>query len=141
MSPLANHFGDHLNELRRRVAISLGTLLLCAVFAYFFSEQIAQFLIVPLFRASPELKGLVYTNLTEAFISYLKISVMVGVIAAFPVVLYQVWAFVSPGLHKHEKKSSSCRCVLGQLTVWLGCGLCLCCCHAPGFNFLDEFCQ
>lgn len=59
---------------------------------------------VPLFSASPELTGLVYTNLTEAFIAYLKISVLVGLIAAFPVILYQSWMFVAPGLHKNEKK-------------------------------------
>ena len=106
MSPLADHFGDHLNELRRRVTISFVAILLSAVIAYLFSKQISRFLIIPLFQACPELTGLVYTNLTEAFISYLKISVLVGLMAAFPVVLYQMWSFVAPGLHSHEKKAA-----------------------------------
>lgn len=59
---------------------------------------------LPLFQACPDLAGLVYTNLTEAFVSYLKISVLVGLIVSFPVLLYETWAFVSPGLHRHEKK-------------------------------------
>ncbi len=121
MSPFANHFGDHLNELRRRVTISFGAILLSAVVAYFFSKQIARFLIIPLFQACPELTGLVYTNLTEAFISYLKISVLVGLMAAFPIVLYQVWGFVAPGLHSHEKKSA--RSVVFWATLLFGLGV------------------
>ena len=121
MSPLANHFGDHLNELRRRVTISFGAILLSAVVAYLFSKQIAGFLIVPLFQASPEITGLVYTNLTEAFISYLKLSVLVGLMAAFPVVLYQVWGFVSPGLHSNEKKAA--RSIVFWATLLFGLGV------------------
>ncbi|OKY76290.1 MAG: twin arginine-targeting protein translocase TatC [Desulfobulbaceae bacterium DB1] len=105
MSPLASHFGDHLNELRRRVTMAFGAVVLCSIIAYVFSRQITELLVVPLFQASPTLSGLVYTNLTEAFVSYLKISVLVGIIAAFPIILYQSWAFVAPGLHRHEKKA------------------------------------
>ena len=105
MSPLASHFGVHLVELRRRVTISLGSIALCSLVAYFFSKQISQALMIPLFKASEEISTLVYTNLTEAFISYLKISILFGLITAFPVMLYKLWAFVSPGLHKHEKKA------------------------------------
>ncbi|MFH1216315.1 MAG: twin-arginine translocase subunit TatC [Pseudomonadota bacterium] len=104
MSPLSSHFGDHLNELRRRVTVAFGAVALCSVVAYIFSRQITKLLVIPLFQASPGLPGLVYTNLTEAFVSYLKISVLVGIIAAFPMVLYQAWAFVAPALHRHEKK-------------------------------------
>ncbi len=104
MSPLASHFSLHLRELRRRVSISFAAVFLAAAVAYFFSRPLSQLLMVPLFSASSELTGLVYTNLTEAFISYLKISVLVGLTAAFPVILYQAWMFVAPGLHKNEKK-------------------------------------
>ena len=104
MSPLASHFSLHLRELRRRVSVSFAAVFLAAAVAYFFSRPLSQLLMVPLFSASPELTRLVYTNLTEAFISYLKISVLVGLIASFPVILYQSWMFVAPGLHKNEKK-------------------------------------
>ncbi|MBI5558387.1 MAG: twin-arginine translocase subunit TatC [Deltaproteobacteria bacterium] len=106
MNPLANHFGDHLRELRRRVTAAFGAVVLCSLIAYFFSQQISRFLVAPLFQASPELTSLVYTNLTEAFVSYLKISVLVGLACAFPVMLYQAWAFVAPALHGHEKKTA-----------------------------------
>ncbi len=106
MNPLADHFGVHLQELRRRVSVSFGAIVFCSGVAYYFSREIARFLIIPLFQASPDLSTLVYTNLTEAFICYLKISVLVGLITSFPVMLHELWAFVAPGLHKHEKKIS-----------------------------------
>ncbi len=103
MSPLANHFQGHLQELRRRVTISFAAMAVFSGVAYFFSRDLARFFVEPLFIACPDLTALVYTNLTEAFVSYLKISVLVGVGASFPVVLYQVWRFISPGMHSHEK--------------------------------------
>lgn len=104
MSPLASHFQGHLVELRRRVTISFATMFVFSGVAYLFSKDLARFFVAPLFRACPDLQHLVYTNLTEAFVSYLKISVIVGVAASFPVVLYQVWRFISPGMHSHEKR-------------------------------------
>lgn len=104
MSPLASHFSLHLRELRQRVTISFAAVLFASIVAYFFSRDLSQLFMIPLFAASPDLTGLVYTNLTEAFISYLKISLLVGLIVSFPVLLYQAWMFVAPGLHKHEKK-------------------------------------
>lgn len=104
MSPLASHFSLHLRELRRRVSVAFAAVFLAAAVAYFFSRPLSQLFMVPLFAASPGLKGLIYTNLTEAFVSYLKISILVGLIGAFPVLLYQAWMFVAPGLHKNEKK-------------------------------------
>jgi len=122
MSPLADHFGDHLKELRRRVSIAFAAVVLCSLIAYFFSRPLSRFLVVPLFQASPDLSSLVYTNLTEAFVSYLKISVLVGLTAAFPVMLYEAWAFVSPGLHKHEKKVALA--VVFWATLLFGFGVC-----------------
>ncbi len=101
---LTGHFQGHLLELRRRITISFVAVALASGIAYLFSESITLFLIAPLFAACPELSHLVYTNLTEAFVSYLKISILVGVFAGFPVVLYQVWMFAAPGLHGHEKR-------------------------------------
>jgi sec-independent protein translocase protein TatC len=101
---LTGHFQGHLVELRRRITISFVAVALASGIAYYFSESISRFFIAPLFASCPQLSHLVYTNLTEAFVSYLKISVLVGVFAGFPVVLYQVWMFAAPGLHSHEKR-------------------------------------
>jgi len=97
-------FRPHHNELRKRLVKVFISITVCTVGAYFFSEQIALFFIKPLFDASPMVYRMVYTNLPEAFLAYLKLSLLVGIIASFPVMLYQAWRFISPGLHDHEKK-------------------------------------
>jgi sec-independent protein translocase protein TatC len=94
----------HLEELRQRLIVSFGAIFLFAALSYFFAEQIARFFMTPLFLASPTLIKLVYTNLTEAFITYLKLSLLLGIIFSIPVLLYELWMFVAPGLHVNEKK-------------------------------------
>ncbi len=93
----------HLLELRNRLMVSLLAVLLCSATAYAFSEPITRFFMAPLFAAQPGLGKLVYTNLTEAFFAYFKVAFLVGLAAAFPVLLYQVWMFVAPGLLRREK--------------------------------------
>ena len=95
----------HLEELRQRLIISFGAIFIFAALSYLFAEQIARFFMTPLFLASPTLIKLVYTNLTEAFITYLKLSFILGIIFSIPVLLYELWMFIAPGLHANEKKT------------------------------------
>ena len=97
-------FRPHHLELRKRVIRICLSVLCCTVIAYIFAEDIAQFFITPLFDASPLVYRLVYTNLPEAFLAYIKLALLIGVIASMPVALYQVWVFIAPGLKKNEKK-------------------------------------
>lgn len=96
---------EHLEELRNRLLVSFGSIFLFAVLAYFFAEHIARLFMVPLFSAQPEITKLVYTNLTEAFITYLKLSLLIGIIFSIPVLIYELWMFIAPGLHSTEKKT------------------------------------
>ena len=102
-SSLGEFFGDHLKELRQRVLIVFCTVVVFTAIAYYFAKPLAFYLVRPIFLAAPEIKTLVYTHLTEAFISYLKIAVLAGVAASFPIVCYELWMFVSPGLSRQEK--------------------------------------
>lgn len=95
----------HLEELRQRLLVSFGAIFIFAALSYIFAEQIARFFMTPLFIASPNLIKLVYTNLTEAFITYLKLSLLLGIIFSIPVLLYELWMFAAPGLHADEKKT------------------------------------
>ncbi len=97
-------FRPHHVELRQRLIRVFIALVVCSAIAYIFSENIARFFMVPLFDASPHLDRLVYTNLPEAFLSYLKLSLLIGVLASFPFMLFQLWMFISPGLRSNEKK-------------------------------------
>ncbi|MFV0438976.1 MAG: twin-arginine translocase subunit TatC [Desulfopila sp.] len=104
-------FRPHHLELRRRLIIVFSAIVICSIVAYVFVEKIALFCIAPLMAASPLFGKLVYTNLPEAFIAYIKLALLVGIFTSFPVTLYQTWMFVAPGLHKNEKK-------LAQLIVF-----------------------
>ena len=95
----------HLVELRHRLLVSFGAIFLFAALSYFFAEHIARFFMMPLFSSQPEVIKLIYTNLTEAFISYLKLSLLVGIICSFPVLIYEFWMFIAPGLHANERKT------------------------------------
>lgn len=104
MSILSEHFGSHLRELRQRLIVALLALVILTGLAYAFVEEIVRFLVVPLIQASPIAVSLVYTRLTEAFVSYLMVAVFAGFFCSFPILLYQCWRFVAPGLLPNEKR-------------------------------------
>ena len=100
---------DHLEELRWRIFKSLIAIVVGGIIAFIFRDQIIQFLVLPLpIQASQVLhihgKPLIVTGIAEGFTVYLKLSLAVGFLLALPVLLYQTWAFVSPGLYAREKK-------------------------------------
>jgi len=99
----AGHFSGHLKELRDRLLVCFAVIAVASCVAYYFAEPIADFFMRPLFVAYPSLGHLVYTNLTDAFIGYIKIAILVGLAASFPVCIYQVWMYVAPGLRANEK--------------------------------------
>ncbi len=103
-NPLGGFLGGHLRELRQRAIVSCCAVAVFSVVAYAFSEQLTAFLLRPIFEALPNLKGMVYTNLPEAFLAYLKVSVIFGVVASLPVICYEVWRFVSPGMEASERR-------------------------------------
>ncbi|HEB68454.1 MAG TPA: twin-arginine translocase subunit TatC [Desulfobulbus sp.] len=98
------HFAPHHKELRKRLIRSFLAILVTTSLAYLFIDPIAGFCMRPLFLAYPDLDHLVYTKLTEAFISYIKLSLLVGITVSFPVLLYQAWMFISPGLLDNERR-------------------------------------
>lgn len=98
---------EHLSELRDRLVKSFIAVGVCFVLAYFFKEQLFKVLIAPLVTAM-EQSGtdakMIFTGLPEAFFTYLKVSLLAGIMVASPVLFYQFWMFVSPGLYRNEKK-------------------------------------
>ncbi len=98
------HYAPHHQELKKRLIRCFIVIALATGICYFFIETIASFCLQPLFLAYPLLERLVYTKLTDAFVSYIKLSFLCGILATFPITLYQIWMFVSPGLLDDEKK-------------------------------------
>jgi sec-independent protein translocase protein TatC len=96
-------FLSHLEELRTRlVRASLAVLVGFGV-CYWQIEPIFHWLVGPLRAVQPD-SPLIMLRLTEAFMTYLKLALWAGLLLASPVVLYQVWAFVAPGLYRNEKR-------------------------------------
>jgi len=94
----------HLLELKSRITRAMGAVLLGFGIAYPFKERIFGFLIGPMTRVLPEKSSFIFTNPAEAFFTYLKITLLAGFMLAIPVVLYQFWAFVAPGLYRSERR-------------------------------------
>jgi sec-independent protein translocase protein TatC len=90
---------DHLVELRNRLIKIVIAIAVASVVGFLLGDQIVSILKAPL----PTDKPLYYTGLGDAFVIKLKIAVVVGVILAMPVVLYQLWAFIAPGLTTDER--------------------------------------
>ncbi len=120
LSRSLEYFAPHHQELRRRLIWVFATIALSTGGAYLFSKQLARIFIEPLLAASPLMDKLVYTNLPEAFMAYLKLSLLVGVVVSFPVLLYQIWMFVAPGLRKNEKKLATTVVFWGTLLFATG---------------------
>ncbi len=96
---------DHLVELRNRLLWSFGAVMIAFLVCYQFKTYIYQFLAHPLaviFEGEPGRK-MIFTGLTEAFFTYIKVSFWAAICVSFPVIAWQVWKFVAPGLYKTER--------------------------------------
>lgn len=94
----------HLAELRTRLIWSFAAIGVGFALCYAVSQYLVEFLTRPLVRVLPPGSSLVFTNLAEAFFAYLKIAFIGGVCLATPMVAYQLWKFIEPGLYEHEKR-------------------------------------
>ena len=88
---------DHLDELRMRLVVAIVAIIIGTLGAYYYVEDILQILVAPA-------GTLYYTKPTEAFFTYMKISLVAGCILSSPIWFYQIWAFIVPALSKGEKK-------------------------------------
>ncbi len=98
-------FLSHLEELRKRLircAIAVG---IGFVVSYFFSERLFILLISPLNAVMPEGDQLIFTNLPEMFFTYIKVALICGIMLSAPLIFYELWMFIAPGLYKKEKES------------------------------------
>ena len=110
-------FMEHLGELRVRIVRSLVALLIGLVIAFPFSQQIMDYLSRPA-RATGH--TLVFLALTEAFWVQMKVALIAGLFLAAPAILWQVWAFIAPGLHAHERKYAAPFVIVGSLLFIAG---------------------
>lgn len=98
---------DHLIELRNRLVYSCAAILAGFLVCYFFAGDIYAFLVRPLAEIYEGQTGrrMIYTGLTEAFFTYIKVAFWAGAFLTFPFIATQLWLFIAPGLYRTEKKA------------------------------------
>ena len=103
--PLDHTMGlmDHLRELRKRLIYSFIAITLGAIASYVYAGELFNVLCAPYFEAFPN-SPLIGTAPTEAWVLKIKVSVFAGALLTSPVLFYQLWLFVAPGLYAHERK-------------------------------------
>src|SRR6056297_2779894 len=97
------NFLDHLEEMRWRLIKSLAAIMVVAIAAFVFSDIFIDFLLIP----ADNLKDKMIIQVLKVqgmFMLKLKVAGVIGIVGAIPVIAYQVWAFVAPGLYENEKK-------------------------------------
>jgi len=131
-------FMEHLGELRTRIVWALGSTAVGLVIAFFVTDPAMRFISKPLLKLNTEL---VFTSPTEAFWTWMKVAMVLAVFISMPAILYQVWKFVSPGLHAHEKKYAAPFIIVGSLLFLIGGAFAMLVIIPYASNFLVTFGQ
>jgi sec-independent protein translocase protein TatC len=114
---------DHIAELKRKLKFSLMLLLLSTFVGYIFSGSILDVLLDPLisvFKARDIQRNLIYTDLAEAFLTKMRVSFFVGLVISTPLILWQLYAFIAPGLFRREKVVFICHLIASTTMFYLG---------------------
>jgi sec-independent protein translocase protein TatC len=121
---------EHLEELRRRLLIAIAAIVVGSIIAFFFWDRILGFLLLPLPKIANYLTQnkaggprLVAHGIGEGFTVALKLSFAMGLAVALPVILYQLWGFISPGLTRRERRYAAPFTALGAVLFAIGLGV------------------
>jgi sec-independent protein translocase protein TatC len=134
-------FISHLVELRARLVravVAIGVVFV-ALFLYPGSGYIYDLLAAPLMQALPEGSKMIATGVITPFMVPVKVTALVAFIIALPVVLFQVWAFVAPGLYEHEKKLALPLVFASTLLFLMGVAFCYFFVFGKVFAFINDF--
>jgi len=97
-------FTDHLEELRSRLIVCFAAVGIGFVISYGFKEKLFDILVAPLKSVMQTGDKLIFTALPEAFFTYLKVAFLTGFLLAAPIIIYEFWMFVAPGLYRKERR-------------------------------------
>lgn len=128
----------HLTELRSRLVYSMIAIGVGSILAWNFSDWIFDFVRRPIQPYLPQ-GGLVFTAPMDKFMAHLKVSFLAGVIGTCPVWIYQLWAFVAPGLYKNEKRFGLYFMFFGSVLFLSGVAFVYIFVYPAAFNVLLNF--
>jgi sec-independent protein translocase protein TatC len=131
---------DHLEELRSRLIKALLGVTVGLCVCYFWGDPLMAYLQRPLLEQLPAgQQRLYFTNPMEKFVIYLKLSTIAGIALSFPWILYQIWAFVAPGLKPKERRFAAPLIVCGSILFLLGCAFAFTIVIPLGLKYLLSF--
>jgi sec-independent protein translocase protein TatC len=116
----ASTFISHLIELRTRILRALIAVLIVFACLFYFAQDIYAYVAEPLVAAMPEGASMIATDVASPFLAPFKLTIVLSFFIAIPVVLYQIWAFVAPGLYRNEKKLVAPLLVSSTLLFYAG---------------------
>jgi sec-independent protein translocase protein TatC len=125
----------HLEELRWRIVRALLAMAVGFAACYAFAEQLFRFLIRPLAALRPDQALIIGTGVTEAFFTKLKVSFIAATFLASPVMFFQAWRFVAPGLYESEKRLAVPFSAAASTFFVLGAAFCYWVVFPVGFTF------
>jgi sec-independent protein translocase protein TatC len=132
-------FLSHLIELRQRLVWSLIAFAIACVPTLYFSAELYDLLAFPLMASLPEGSRMIATGVISPFLIPMKIAFLAGFIAVLPFILYQIWAFVAPGLYSHEKRLALPLVVSSTLLFLAGMLFCYFIVFGQVFTFISGF--
>ncbi len=134
-------FISHLVELRQRLVRALAAVLLVFVSLVIWpgAAAIYDLLAAPLMSALPEGSRMIATGVVTPFMVPMKVTALLAFMIALPVVLFQTWAFVAPGLYEHEKRFALPVIVGSSVLFFLGVAFCYFFVFGKVFAFINEF--
>ncbi len=97
-------FFEHLGELRKRILISFGFIMVFFLVSWNFVDKVYHWFSLPILKFLPVGQKLAFTALTEPFMMYIKLSFITAIFVASPFIFHQLWLFISPALYKKEKR-------------------------------------
>ena len=140
-SPVEETFISHLVELRDRlVKASIGIALVCAALFYWPGPaQIYDFIAAPMIASLPAGSKMIATGVISPFLVPMKVTLVLSFIVALPWVLYQLWAFIAPGLYTHEKRLVAPLVISSSLLFMAGVAFCYFFVFGRVFHFISNF--
>jgi sec-independent protein translocase protein TatC len=114
-------FLDHLEELRKRLIVAIIAIFVAFLACWNYADKIYAWVQAPLTKfLPPGDQKLAYTHLTEPFMVYMKVAFFAAIFVASPIIMWQVWRFISPGLYKRERRYAAPFIILATLFFVLG---------------------
>ena len=129
----------HIADLRKRLVISSLTLIVMFFVCFAYYEPILNWMMVPVEAALPQNSQMVAVEIQETFFTALKVAFFAGFIASLPVIFWQLWLFLAPGLYEHEKKLVIPFVFFGTLMFLIGASFAYYIVVPLGFDFLIAF--